>query len=55
MADAERTMTDCQRQRALQLLEDRRLAADASMWQAPSLTLVAQAFLLTILTNHDVG
>jgi hypothetical protein len=54
MTDGER-MTDNQRERALELLEGRRLATDASMWQAPSLTLVAQAFLLAILTDDDVG
>jgi len=39
---------------ALHLLEGRRLAYDAAMWQAPALTLVAQAFLLSVLTNANV-
>ena len=48
-------MTDDQRERAMALLEGRRLAIDASMWQAPTLTLVAQAFLLGVLTDKAVG
>jgi hypothetical protein len=47
-----------QRERAsalLALLEGRRLATDSSMWQAPTLTLVAQAFLLGVLTDKSVG
>lgn len=38
-------MTDAQRERAMTLLEGRRLATDNSMWQALTLTLVAQAYL----------
>jgi hypothetical protein len=47
-----------QRDRAstlLPLLEGRRLAMDSSMWQAPTLTLVAQAFLLGVLIDQSVG
>jgi hypothetical protein len=47
-----------QRDRAamlLPVLEGRRLATDNSMWQAPTLTLVAQAFLLGVLTDRNVG
>jgi hypothetical protein len=47
--------TAAQREQTLQLLEGRRLAIDGSMWQAPTLTLVAQAFLLGVLTNRSVG
>jgi hypothetical protein len=50
-----RPMTDEEHARALTLLEGRRLAIDASMWQAPTLTLVAQAFLLEVLTDDKVG
>jgi hypothetical protein len=39
---------------ALTILEGRRLAIDNAMWQAPTLTLVAQAFLLTVLTDSGV-
>ena len=38
----------------LRLLEGRRLAIDAAMWQGPTLTLVAQAFLLGVLTDAHV-
>jgi hypothetical protein len=48
-------MKDEQRTQALTLLESRRLAIDQSMWQAPTLTLVAQAFLLGVLTDQNVG
>src|SRR5262245_707346 len=48
-------MTDDQRERAMTLLENRRLAIDQSMWQAPTLTLVAQAFLLSVLTDKAVN
>ncbi len=37
------------------LLEGRRLAIDGFMWQAPTLTLVVQAFLLGVLTDAHVG
>lgn len=47
-------MTEDQHEKALDLLEGRRLAIDASMWQAPTLTLVAQVFLLQVLTNGAV-
>jgi hypothetical protein len=40
--------------RAVQLLEGRRSAADQAMWQAPTLTFAAQAFLLAVLTNRSV-
>jgi hypothetical protein len=46
-------MTDDDRE-VLQLLEGRRLAIDAAMWQGPTLTLVAQAFLLVVLTDSHV-
>ena len=36
------------------LLEGRRLAVDGAMWQAPTLTLVAQVFLLGVLTDGSV-
>jgi hypothetical protein len=39
----------------LELLEGRRLAYDSSMWQAPALTVAAQAFLLQVLTAPGVG
>jgi hypothetical protein len=39
----------------MQLLEGRRLAIEASMWQAPTLTIVGQAFILGVLTNRRVG
>jgi hypothetical protein len=34
-------------------LERRRAGHDAAMWQAPGLTIAAQAFLLQVLANHD--
>jgi hypothetical protein len=37
--------------RGLALLEGRRLAIDGAMWQAPTLTLVGQVFLLTVLSD----
>jgi hypothetical protein len=40
---------------ALTLLEGRRQEHAAAMWQAPSLTFVAQAFLLGVLTRESVG
>jgi hypothetical protein len=41
-------------ERALLLLEGRRLAYDAAMWQAPTLVLIVQGFLLAVLTNSGV-
>jgi hypothetical protein len=41
--------------RTLDLLENRRVAADQSMWQAPALTIAGQAFLLSVLTDETVG
>lgn len=38
----------------LPLLEGRRNALEQSMWQAPGLTIAAQAFLLIVLTNDTV-
>lgn len=51
-------MEDVDRERRKEfvaLLEGRRLAVDASMWQAPTLTIVGQAFILRVLTDHHVG
>jgi hypothetical protein len=49
-------MTEDEREHAmLTLLEGRRLAFDSYMWQAPTLTLVVQAFLLGVLTDKGVG
>jgi hypothetical protein len=51
-------MDDAQRARAmaaLTLLEGGRQEHAAAMWQAPSLTFVAQAFLLGVLTREGVG
>jgi hypothetical protein len=39
----------------LTLLESRRSSADQGMWQAPTLTIAAQAFLLTVLTDSTVS
>jgi hypothetical protein len=38
----------------LEHLERRRGAFDQSMWQAPALTIAAQAFLLNVLTDESV-
>jgi hypothetical protein len=48
-------LSDGQHSQALTLLENRRLAIDNSIWQAPTLTLIAQAFLLSVLTDESVG
>jgi hypothetical protein len=47
-------LTDAQRERALQLLEGRRLAYDGAMWNAPSLALIVQGLLLTVLTQKKM-
>jgi hypothetical protein len=39
----------------LTLLESRRSSADQGMWQAPTLTIAAQAFLLAVLTDETVS
>jgi hypothetical protein len=39
---------------AVTILEGRRLAVDVAMWQAPTLVLIAQAFLLLVLTDRAV-
>jgi hypothetical protein len=39
----------------LTLLESRRSSADQGMWQAPTLTIAAQAFLLAVLTDPSVS
>jgi hypothetical protein len=39
----------------LPLLESRRTSADQGMWQAPTLTIAAQAFLLTVLTDESIS
>jgi hypothetical protein len=36
-------------------LERRRNTFDQSMWQAPGLTIAAQAFLLTVLTDSGIS
>lgn len=36
-------------------LESRRTSIDQAMWQGPTLTIAAQAFLLTVLTDKDVA
>jgi hypothetical protein len=38
----------------LELLESRRTTIDQGMWQAPSLSLVAQAFLISVLIQGHV-
>jgi hypothetical protein len=38
----------------LGLLEARRASFDQSMWQAPTLTIAAQAFLLAVLTDDTI-
>jgi hypothetical protein len=38
----------------LEYLEQRRQSADRAMWQAPALMIVAQAFLLQVLTDSTV-
>jgi len=45
---------DMGHERSLEVQEGRRLAHQNAMWQAPTLTLVAQAFLLTVLTDERV-
>jgi hypothetical protein len=35
---------------SLKLLEGRRASYDVAMWQAPTLTVLSQTFLLTILS-----
>jgi hypothetical protein len=47
-------LTNAQRERALPLLEGRRLAYDGAMWNAPSLALIVQGLLLTALTQNDM-
>lgn len=42
------------RQWYVELLEGRRLGTDTSMWQVPTLTMTAQAFLLIVITNREV-
>jgi hypothetical protein len=42
------------KQESLRLLEGRRLSYDAAMWQAPTLTSLAQTFLLVILSDPSV-
>ncbi len=39
----------------LTLLEGRRVALEQAMWQAPTLTIAAQAFLLAVLTDSQVA
>jgi hypothetical protein len=39
---------------ALRLLEGRRLSYDDAMWQAPTLTVLSQTFLLVILSDPSV-
>jgi hypothetical protein len=39
----------------VRLLEGRRLAYEQAQWQAPTLTIAAQAFLLTVLSNSEVS
>lgn len=39
---------------SLKLLERRRASYDVAMWQAPTLTVLSQTFLLTILSDHDI-
>lgn len=39
----------------LTLLESRRSSADQGMWQAPALTIAAQAFLLAVLTDPGIS
>jgi hypothetical protein len=39
---------------SLRLLEGRRLSYDAAMWQAPTLTVLSQTFLLVILSDPSV-
>ena len=38
----------------LDLLESRRGGLDATLWQAPALTIAAQAFLLSVLTDPSL-
>jgi hypothetical protein len=40
---------------SLKLLEGRRAGHDLAMWQAPTLTVLAQTFLLTILSDPTVN
>jgi hypothetical protein len=37
------------------LLEARRIAVDASLWQTPGLLIAAQAFLLIVIADRRVG
>ena len=39
----------------LALLEGRRNSIEQSMWQAPTLTIAAQAFLLGVLTDSTIS
>jgi hypothetical protein len=39
----------------LDLLDRRRAANDAAMWQAPVVLTAAQAFLLQVLANQEIG
>jgi hypothetical protein len=39
----------------MRLLEGRRLAYEQAQWQAPTLTIAAQAFLLSVLSDSDVS
>jgi hypothetical protein len=38
----------------LSLLDRQRAISDAAMWQAPTITIAAQAFLLQILANQEI-
>jgi hypothetical protein len=51
MKERERDVTELR----VQLLEGRRAALDASMWQVPALIVAGQAFLLQVLTDKGVG
>jgi hypothetical protein len=49
LADRDRVAT------FLTQLESRRSSVDQQMWQAPTLTIAAQAFLLVVLTDSNVS
>jgi hypothetical protein len=46
-------LTDAQARELLPTLEQRRSAIDQTMWQAPALSITAQAFLFAVALNPD--
>ena len=48
-------MGDGREELLLAQLEQRRVACDQAMWQAPTLTIAGQSFLLALLANQDLA